>query len=327
MLLLSKSDVESVIPNYDVLIDLLEEAFKRRNGGAVIMPAKAWLADGQEDESRFFSAMTAFDKAGTWGAVCKWNFGASSNTRRGLPYILGIILLSDGETGEPLAAIDSTSVTSIRTAAATGVAARHLARPGTRTLAIIGCGVEGRTNATSLPYVLPELSTIRAYDINRETLARYAEFVGSELGLECVPCGSSEEAVAGADLIVTAAPIQLGREPLVRPEWLKSGAVVITLDYDSAIGADMFAAAQRVFVDDIPQMHHLKSYGHFVEVHSDVYDLADAIAGNVPDDDGDTDRPTVCMTMGIAAEDLAVGRSIYEKAREQGIGVDWSSLA
>ena len=116
--------------------------------------------------------MTAFDKAGQWGAVCKWNFGASSNTRRGLPYILGLILLSDGETGETLAAIDSTSVTSVRTAAATAVAARHLARAGTRTLAIIGCCVEARTNATSLPYVLPELSTIRAYDINRETLDR-----------------------------------------------------------------------------------------------------------------------------------------------------------
>ena len=128
MLLLSKSDVESVIPNYDVLIDLLEEAFKRRSGGTVIMPGKAWLTDGQDADSRFFSAMTAFDKSGSWGAVCKWNSGASSNTGRGLPYILGIVLLSDGETGEPLAALDSTSVTAVRTAAATGVAARYLAR-------------------------------------------------------------------------------------------------------------------------------------------------------------------------------------------------------
>jgi ornithine cyclodeaminase/alanine dehydrogenase len=327
MLLLSKSDVQSVIPNYDVLIDLLEEAFKRRSGGAVIMPAKAWLTDGQDADSRFFSAMTAFDKSGKWGAVCKWNSGASSNTRRGLPYILGIVLLSDGETGEPLAAIDSTSVTAVRTAAATGVAARYLARPETRTLAMIGCGVQGRTNATALPHVLPGLTTVRAYDANREAAAHYAEFVASELGLECRVCGSSEEAVAEADLIVTAAPIELRPEPLVRPQWLKSRAVVITLDYDSAIDANMVAAAKHVFVDDIPQMHHLKSHGHFIEIHRDVHELADAIIGRLPADEEDTDQPTLCMLMGIAAEDLAAARSIYEKARGQGIGVDWNSLA
>jgi ornithine cyclodeaminase/alanine dehydrogenase-like protein (mu-crystallin family) len=326
MLLLSKSDVESVMPNYDALVDLLEEAFMRRKGGAVIMPAKAWLADGQDADSRFFSAMTAFDKLGSWGAVCKWNSGAPSNTRRGLPYILGIVLLSDGETGEPLAALDSTSVTAVRTAAATAVAARHLARADTRTVAIIGCGVQGRTNATALPYVLPNLRTVRAYDVNHETVVRYSEFVASELDLECVACDSSEEAVAEADLIVTAAPIELRQDPLIRPEWLKRRAVVITLDYDSAIDADMVAAARRVFVDDVPQMHHLKSYGHFVEVRRDVHNLADAIAGCLPADD-DTDQPTLCMMMGIAAEDLAATRAIYEAAREQGIGVDWSSLA
>lgn len=326
MLLLSKSDVESVIPNYDLLVDLLEDVFKRRSGGAVIMPPKVWLADGQGADSRFFSAMSAFDKSGRWGAVCKWNSGASSNTRRGLPYILGIVLLSDGETGEPLAAIDSTSVTAVRTAAATAVAARHLAPAKTRTLAIIGCGVQGRTNATALPYVLPDLTTVRAYDVDRETIGRYSEFVASELGLECVVCGSSEEAVAEADLIVTAAPIEMRPEPLVRPEWLKSRAVVITLDYDSAIDADMIAAARRVFVDDIPQMHHLKSHGHFIGIHRDVHDLADAIVGCLPEDDNDTDQPTLCMTMGIAAEDLAVARSIYEEARKRRIGVDWSSL-
>jgi ornithine cyclodeaminase/alanine dehydrogenase-like protein (mu-crystallin family) len=327
MLLLSKSDVESVMPNYDVLVDLLEEAFKRRSGGAVVMPGKAWLTDGQEAGSRFFSAMTAFDKTGRWGAVCKWNSGASTNNARGLPYILGIVLLSDGETGEPLAAIDSTSVTAVRTAAATGVAARHLARAETRTLAMIGCGVQGRTNATALPYVLPELRTIRAYDANREAAVRYSEFVVSDLGLECLVCSSSEEAVAEADLVVTAAPIEMRPEPLVRPEWLKSRAVVITLDYDSAIDASMVAAAKRVFVDDIPQMDHLKSHGHFLEIHRNVHELADVILGRVPEDAEDADQPTLCMLMGIAAEDLATAHSIYEKAREQGIGVGWNSLA
>jgi ornithine cyclodeaminase/alanine dehydrogenase len=327
MLLLSKSDVESVMPNYDVLVDLLEEAFKRRSGGAVVMPGKAWLTDGQDSDSRFFSAMTAFDKSGTWGAVCKWNSGSSSNAARGLPYILGIVLLSDGETGEPLAAIDSTSVTAVRTAAATGVAARHLAPVGTRTLAMIGCGVQGRTNASALPYVLPELKSIRAYDANPEAAGRYSKFVESELGLECRVCGSSEEAVTEAELVVTAAPIELRPEPLVRPEWLKSRAVVITLDYDSAIDADMVAAAKRVFVDDIPQMHHLKSHGHFLDIHRDVHELADAILGRLPEGEEDTHQPSLCMLMGIAAEDLAAARSIYEKAREQGIGVDWNSLA
>jgi ornithine cyclodeaminase/alanine dehydrogenase-like protein (mu-crystallin family) len=73
-------------------------------------------------------------------------------------------------------------------------------------------------------------------------------------------------------------------------------------------------------------MHHLKSYGHFTEIHRDVHELADAILGRLPEDEEETDQPTLCMLMGIAAEDLAAARSIYEKAREQGIGVGWNSL-
>ena len=89
----------------------------------------------------------------------------------------------------------------------------------------------------------------------------------------------------------------------------------------------MIAAAKRVFVDDIPQMQHLKSHGHFIDIHRDVHELADAVLGRLPQDEEETDRPTLCMLMGIAAEDLAAARSIYEKAREQGMGVDWNSLA
>ncbi len=148
---LSRRDVEGLGLGMAAVVDAVEEAFREKGLGRAIMPAKHWLASS---EHRFYSAMTSVVPAAR-AAACKWQSGSSENAARGLPYITGLLVLNDGATGLPIAVMDSTWLTAMRTAAATAVTARYLARPGLDTFAMLGCGVQGRRHVEALRVVFP----------------------------------------------------------------------------------------------------------------------------------------------------------------------------
>ena len=150
LLYLSQSDVISLGLTMPEIIDTVEAAFREKGHGDVEMPPKPGIHTRAD---AFIHAMPAYIKK-TRAAGVKWIAGYPENTARGLPYISGLLILNDPDTGLPLAVMDAAWITAMRTAAATAVAAKYLSRPDVKSLAILGCGVQGKSNTDALMSVL-----------------------------------------------------------------------------------------------------------------------------------------------------------------------------
>src|SRR5512136_1494690 len=150
------------------IITLLEAAFREKGEGRVEMPPKPGI---HTQPDAFIHAMPAYIPA-LKSAGIKWVSGYPENFKRGLPYITGLLILNDHETGIPYSVMDCTWITAYRTGAATGLAAKYLARPDSQVAAILACGVQGRTNLEALACLFP-IKRAYAYDILPEAQARF----------------------------------------------------------------------------------------------------------------------------------------------------------
>jgi ornithine cyclodeaminase/alanine dehydrogenase len=315
ILYLSRKEVEEVALGMAEIVEAVEEAFREKGLGRTIMPAKHWIAPS---ERRFYSAMTSFVPAAR-AAACKWQSGSSDNPALGLPYLTGLLILNDAQTGLPVGIMDSTWITAMRTAAATAVTAEYLAAPSAATMAMLGCGVQGRTNVEALRIVLPGLRGVRAYDINPDALRRYVEEVSQRYGVEVHPCASPREALRGAHIVVTAGPIEPTASRSIDADWLEPGMLAIALDYDCYWRPRALKAAHKFFTDDIPQMEHLREYGYFLDIPPVTGEIGEVVAGKRKG----RERPEeiiVAMNMGISVEDVTVARRVYNLAVARGRG-------
>lgn len=315
ILYLSRQDLESLELTLPEIVDLLETVFREKAEGRAIMPPKHWLERGDD---RFYSAMSSYLPALNAGG-CKWQSGDPGNARRGLPYILGLFILNDGTTGLPVAIMDSTWITEMRTAAASGLAARYLAREGAETVAIIGCGLQGRSNLRVLHATIPSVRKAQCYDIMPETARAYSADMARTLGIEVVPMESPRAAVAGADIVITAGPILNPPRPVVEPEWLAPGALGVALDYDSYWTPGAMESMQMICSDDRGQIEHLKEYGHFLEIPRLDAELGEIVKGLKPGRTHADDRVLAFM-LGIALEDLVTAHELYGRAKKRGTG-------
>ena len=171
LLYLSQAEVIATGLTMAKIIDLLEIAFQEKGQGRVEMPPKPGIHPGDGDN--FIHAMPAYIPALNSAGV-KWVSGFPENHKRDLPYITGLLILNDPETGLPLAVMDCIWITAMRTAAATAVAARRLARPESAVLGILGCGVQGQSNTEALNVLFP-LKKVLAYDLNPKVARQFAK--------------------------------------------------------------------------------------------------------------------------------------------------------
>jgi ornithine cyclodeaminase/alanine dehydrogenase-like protein (mu-crystallin family) len=320
VLYLSRSDVEALNLPMSAVIEAVSTALRELALGQGEMPPKHWLAP---DERRFFSAMTSFLR-GSGVAACKWQSGSPDNEAQGLPYITGLLILNDLPTGLPVAVMDSTWLTAYRTGAASAVAARLLAVPDPQTVAILGCGVQGRMNLKALLSVFSRLRSVRAYDIVWEHLERYAREVEAEYGLVVTRCERPREAMAGAQIVITAGPITPRAERTIEPGWLERGALGIALDYDCYWRPAALAAVDGLFTDNVDQLMHLKQYGYFTSVSRLNGELGEVAAG-LKGGRVHLDQTLIVANLGIAVEDAVAARLIYDAALAQDRGT-WLPL-
>jgi ornithine cyclodeaminase/alanine dehydrogenase-like protein (mu-crystallin family) len=298
------------------IIPHLEEIFRLKAEGGTLMPPKIFFHRGGP---RFYSSMVSCAPELGY-AGCKWQSGDPENVGRGLPYIQGLYLLSEDATGRPIAIMDSRWITGNRTAAATAVAAKHLARRDSKTLAILGCGLQGRKNVEALRAVLPGLNRCQAYDIIPEREQAFVAEMRERLGIEALGTGSAEAAVRGADIVVTAGPIEERRKPVIAPAWLKPGSLVVTLDYDSYITDEAVIAMDLVLTDDHGQIEDARRYeGKFTGVRRIDAELGELIASGRGAREREDQRILV-FNLGIALEDLATAVEILRRAEREGVG-------
>ena len=313
---LSRGDVEALDLSMADVIGAVEEALREKGSGRTIMPPKHWLAASPR---RFFSAMTSVVPAAR-AAACKWQSGSAENAALGLPYITGLLILNDLATGLPIAVMDSTWITAMRTAAATAVTARYLAVPQADTLAMMGCGVQGRKNVEALRIVFPGLRRVQAYDIDAGALRRYVEEVSARHRIEVLPQSRPRDALRGAQLVVTAGPIEPSRERTIDADWLEPGMLGVALDYDCYWRPAALRAAHKFYTDDGGQLVHLREHGYFLEVLPVTAEIGDVVAGKAIGRER-PDEVIVAINMGVAVEDVTTARRVYDLAVARGRGI------
>ncbi|MGB3713264.1 MAG: ornithine cyclodeaminase family protein [Candidatus Promineifilaceae bacterium] len=320
LLYLSQSDVVSVGLEMAEVIELLEQAFLEKGAGRVEMPPKPGIHPGGGDN--FIHAMPAYIP-GMNSAGIKWVGGFPENNQRGLPYISGLLILNDPETGLPISVMDCSWITGMRTAAATAVAARRLARPESSVLGILGCGVQGRTNTEALNVLFP-LQKVMAYDVTVESANAFAEDISSRFDLEVQVVGSPKEAVADCDLIVTAGPILRHPHRTIQAGWWDEGAFASLVDFDSYWHPAAMKEANKFYTDDLAQLNHYKDVGYFQDIPQVSGDLGELVTGQKPGRETAGERNIAC-NLGLAMDDMAVAPALYKRAVEKGIGT-WLPL-
>jgi len=315
LLYLSQQDVRSVGLEMAEIISLVETAFLEKGKGKVEMPPKPGIHPGEGDN--FIHAMPAYIPAMDSAGV-KWVSGFPGNQEKGLPYITGLLILNDHDTGLPLAVMDCVWITAMRTAAATAVAAKYLARPDSFTLGVLGCGVQGRTHTEALKVLFP-LKEVKAYDLLPEAARAFQEEISTRLDLEVTLVGAPQQAVAGCDLIVTAGPILKQPHQTILPGWMEEGSFASLVDFDSYWHPEAMQEVDKFCTDDTAQLRFYQQAGYFQQIPSLYADLGELALGRKPGRESPEER-TMTANLGLAIDDLAVAPSIHSRALEKGIG-------
>jgi ornithine cyclodeaminase/alanine dehydrogenase-like protein (mu-crystallin family) len=307
-LYLSEGDVESLLSAADA-VPLVEDAFRRMAAGDVELVPRRRLPLG---EGGFLNVMPAVDR-GLGVAGLK----SYASTPGGVSFAVLLFSTADGSLE---AVVEADALGRLRTGAASGVAARHLARAGAATLGVIGCGDQAVTQVAAIRAALPSVERVLAWCRTPERLTAFCERVGAE------PADGAHDA-AGADVVVT---ITTSRDPVLRGDWLSPGALVC------AVGANRLPAreldnetlrrASFVCCDFREQAR--RESGDLVEPVEagvldwlEVHELHEVVAGELPGRQRDDDV-VVFKSNGIAAWDLAVAVEAVRLARERGVGLE-----
>jgi ornithine cyclodeaminase len=316
MLVLSEEDVREVL-DMDSCIGAREDVLAALERDELTMPLRFVVRSGGE---QLMGLMPAHRGGDAPLFSLKEIVIAPGNSARGLDPHQGAVLLHDGETGVLQAVVNASAITEIRTAAVSAVATKLLARPGARTVAILGSGVQGRSHAVAMRSVIDdaELRIWSRTPAHAEALA---------LESHAVVCQTVDEALDGADVICTCTS---SRDPIVRRASLAPGAHVnaVGSSIPSAreLEADVVAAAS-LFVDR--RESTLNESGDYLSAVAEkaigpdhiVAELGELLVGRHPGR-RDEDELTVFKSLGVAVEDLAAAALCVERARERGVGAE-----
>jgi ornithine cyclodeaminase/alanine dehydrogenase-like protein (mu-crystallin family) len=284
-------------------IDAVRDAFIAYARGEWTMPPKVYVPAYPAGD---FRAMPAH---GGGFALLKWISSFPGNPSRGLPTVMGTVLLSDASCGSLLAVLDAASLTALRTGAAAVLAAETLARPDASSVAVVGSGVNGKAVARTF---LARGRSVAIHDLDRDR----AEAAAGELGADVAD--SQEDALA-ADVVATVTP---GKNVLLAEGSLRPGQHVSLMGADGPDKAEIAPAElARVsaFCDDWGQASHAGDLAHAVEAglidREDVTELGAVLAGDAPGRRS-SDETTVFDSTGLAIQDLAIALAAYEVAHE-----------
>ena len=308
---LTRADVEAVGLAGTEVIDILDAAFRAKRDGAVEMPPKIGV---HPRDDAFIHAMPAY-RAGADAVGLKWVAGYPANQDLGLPYIHGLFVLSDAATGRPLAVMDATWITEVRTAAASMLGIRALAERPIEAMGIIGCGRQGNVHLELAAQVFPTLGRASLLDRHPE---RSEALAVAHPNLEVRAAANAEEVADGADVVITTAAIVRDPERPLRSAHLADATVACAIDFDASLSEDVFEEAALFVVDDLTQYRYYREQGYFAGYPEDPVELSDALDPATPHESG----LRIFVPLGIALEDVAVAAEVNRRAAEQGLGTE-----
>lgn len=321
-LYLTQADVRATGVDMRMVMDAVEESFRLHHQGQTILPHKVVLDMGERERGRG-NAMPAYVGGDYDVFGIKWIAGFPQNPLLyDLPRATGFFVLNDASNGLPLAIMDCTLLSAMRTGAVTGVGASYLARPDSESVAMIGAGVQARTQLEALKVALPGLREVRAYDIRREAAEECAAEMSEKLSLEVRVVDSAEEAVREADIVVT---VTVADEPIVKDAWMKAGS------FFAAVGSyqeEEFAVVQnsdRIVVDGLEHVLHRETpvialmVGEGMIEAQEILELGAIVCGDAEGRRTPQER-IFFSPIGMGTEDVCVCTRVYHLAVEKGIG-------
>lgn len=326
MRILNRREVEQILSIPEV-IRLVEKAFVERGRNQVQMPPKSYLYFPKFNGD--IRVMPAYLEELNETGVKIVNAHLDNQSKHGLPTVLASIMLFDPETGAPISLMDGTHITTMRTAAASAVAAKYLARKDSKILAVVGAGYQSLCQVEALREIL-KLESVRIFDIDREKAEKLAVLLHDRFAITAKSFTSAGEAVRGSDVLVTVTP---SRKPIVESEWITEGMHI------SAVGADAPGKEElepellkraTIVIDDWEQGSH----GGEINVplsngvigKSDIYaEISEIVVGEKPGRTSDKEI-TIFDTTGLAILDVITAWYVYEVAEEKGIGVEFDPL-
>ena len=317
MIFLDSSAVRELL-SIQECIAVVEQAFRLHGEGKAPQPGVL----GVHAQRGTFHIKAGVLDLGRPYFAAKTNANFPGNVERyGLPTIQGVIALFDAERGTPLAILDSREITSLRTGAATAVAARYLARADAAVATVCGCGVQGRTQLAAVAAVRT-LTRVYAVDRDRENAARFAREMSNELGVEVIPSTDLNAAARESDICVTCTP---SRKAILRAGDVRAGTFVAGVGADNPDKQELdpvLLARSAVVVDILDQavtsgdLHHAIAAG--VMTRDQVRaELGEVVAGRKRGRLHD-DEIIVFDSTGTALQDVAAAAAVYEKAIKEG---------
>ncbi len=319
-LLLSEQIVKQLL-NMDEVIDAVESAFCEKALGHVQMPAKPYLFYNKYNGD--LRVMPSYIEGIDTSVVKIVNVHPDNPEKYQLPTIMAILIIIDPKSGAPLALMGGAWITAMRTGAASGVATKYLARKDSKTLGIIGAGVQARTQLIAIAKVRG-IKEVYVYDRNMEKARKYAEEMNKSLGINIVPVGTLEKAVKSVDILTTVTP---SKEPIIKNDWIKEGTHI------NAIGADapgkeeldpIILKRAKIVVDCYEQASHggeinVPLANGVIKMEKIWCELGEICAGLKPGR-ASLEEITIFDSTGLAIQDAATARLVYDKALEKNYG-------
>lgn len=319
VLWISAKEIDQLGITMAEIMDAVEDGFAALGRSEGEMPAKIGI---HPREDCFIHAMPCYlggdiDKAGV-----KCVSGYPPNPANGLPYITGIMLLNDTDTGLPIAVMDAAWVTAWRTGAASGVYARHFGNPDTTSVSIIGTGVQGRVNLLAMKEAFPKLSAVHCFDIYDSAMDNFIADMQPELPTATFSKHADmQSAVSNADVLITCTPIVEEPKRPIPATWIKDDCLVISVDYDSAIQESAFAEAnftcdnrnQYVWTQE-QGTYFQNGYPCSADIDADMGEICAGLKNGV------RTGKRGAVLMGIASHDIMTASLVYERATQAGLG-------
>ena len=320
---LNGEDVERLALSDDEILAAVEAALAAQGRGETVIEPRVHLIPESSAKGHFNVLRGYVKPLGVAGVKVVGDF--VDNYKRGLPSEMALLNLFDPDTGMPLAVIDATAITDMRTGAMTAIGAKHLARKSSRVLGHIGARGTAYWNVRLLDRLF-DFDEIRVHSRRPESRKAFAARLSRDLGKPVRATDDWESCVRGADIVVEASRLE-APEPLLRTEWIGKGAFVVPYGTMSAVELSLTDIMDKMVVDDWGQCRKGLPFGALREhVDSDRLtegnlhaELGQIVAGTKPGRERD-DETILFWHRGLSITDIALGHAMLEKAKRQSIG-------
>jgi len=308
MIVLSHKQITSLNITFNeclnAIVDVLKEHAKKR----VFMPSKVSITP---EEGIFFTSMPSYVPKYNMSGI-KWVSRFPKNSNKNIPKVISTYLLNDMITGHPLAVMEASWLTAMRTGAMAGLTAKYFAIQEAKTLSIIGAGVQSVACLQFIKLLCPQIKKIKIYRYKNTTIRFIKRFKSSKLIFEI--CSSIKKTIENSDIILTATTY--ADKPFINPEWLKPGILALPIHHRGWEKCAM--KFDKTITDDKKQTLYYKSKGEFSGGLPTIYaELGEIILGKIAR--SNNREKIIAYNIGIAICDIALAKIIYEKAVKKGI--------